>query len=63
MPDSFASPEFDFIAPGRVPLIWCLLAFIATFLVTRLIVRYIRATVGDSGPGERWVGREWSLRG
>jgi len=61
VPDSFASSEFDFIAPGRVPLIWCLLAFIATFLVTRLIVRYIRATEGDTGPRKWWQPRNMSM--
>lgn len=30
------------IPPGRLPLMWCLVAFLLTFLVTRTIVRYIR---------------------
>lgn len=39
--------KFDFgldlaIPPGRQPLMWCLIAFLLTFLVTRTIVRYIR---------------------
>ncbi len=27
--------HFDFVAPGREPLMWCLIAFILTFFVTR----------------------------
>jgi heme/copper-type cytochrome/quinol oxidase subunit 4 len=39
--------KFDFgfdlaIPPGRLPLLWCLISFLLTFLVTRTIVRYIR---------------------
>jgi heme/copper-type cytochrome/quinol oxidase subunit 4 len=39
--------KYDFnvdlgIPPGRLPLMWCLIAFLSTFLVTRTIVRYIR---------------------
>jgi heme/copper-type cytochrome/quinol oxidase subunit 4 len=30
------------IPPGRLPLLWCLISFLLTFLVTRTIVRYIR---------------------
>jgi hypothetical protein len=41
------------IAPGRLPLAWCLLAFCLTFLVTRTIVRYIRRHA-DSGAPRRW---------
>ena len=46
--------HFDVIAPGRVPLMWCLIAFILTFFVTRTITRYIRATAGRTGPRKWW---------
>lgn len=43
----FDDLKFDFgfdlsIPPGRQPLMWCLIAFLLTFLLTRTIVRYIR---------------------
>jgi hypothetical protein len=53
--------RFDLIAPGRLPLMWCLVAFIVTFLVTRLIVRYIRAHAADSGPRRWWQPRNLSV--
>lgn len=46
--------RFDFIAPGRGPLVCCLFAFIVTFLVTRLIVRYIRAHADSTAPRKWW---------
>ena len=49
-----AAVHFDVIAPGRVPLMWCLIAFILTFFVTRTITRYIRATAGQTGPHKWW---------
>jgi hypothetical protein len=49
-----AAVHFDVIAPGRVPLMWCLIAFILTFFVTRTITRYIRATAGRTGPRKWW---------
>jgi len=42
------------VAPGREPLMWCLLAFILTFFVTRTITRYIRATADRTGPRKWW---------
>jgi heme/copper-type cytochrome/quinol oxidase subunit 4 len=39
------------IPPGRLPLMWCLIAFLATFLVTRTIVRYIRHNEDHSEKG------------
>ena len=42
--------RFDVVAPGREPLMWCLIAFIVTFFVTRTITRYIRATADRTGP-------------
>lgn len=53
-----APPElelrFDVVAPGREPLMWCLIAFIVTFFVTRTITRYIRATANRPGPRKWW---------
>ena len=61
MPDLFIDLKFDFIAPGRVPLMWCLIAFIVTFLITRLIVRYIRANADKTGPHKWWQPRNMSV--
>jgi len=57
VPLSLGTLEFDVIAPGRVPLMCCLLAFIVTFLVTRLIVRYIRAHADSTAPRKWWQPR------
>jgi len=46
--------HFDVVAPGRLPLMWCLISFILTFFVTRTITRYIRATAGRTGPRKWW---------
>ena len=46
--------RLDFVAPGRLPLMWCLIAFILTFFITRSITRYIRATAGRTGPHRWW---------
>lgn len=46
--------DLDFVAPGREPLMWCLIAFILTFFVTRTITRYIRATADRTGPRKWW---------
>ena len=46
--------RLDFIAPGREPLMWCLIAFILTFFITRTITRYIRATADRTGPRRWW---------
>jgi heme/copper-type cytochrome/quinol oxidase subunit 4 len=46
--------KFDLDIPaGRMPLVWCLIAFIVTFFVTRTIVRYIRAHAGSDTP-KKW---------
>jgi hypothetical protein len=48
------------IPPGRLPLMWCLIAFLATFLVTRTIVRYIRHTADNNvneSPPKWWQPR------
>ena len=62
MPDSFLNLRFDFIAPGRVPLMCCLIAFILTFFVTRLIVRYIRAHAESTAPRKWWQPRNYPTR-
>src|SRR4029079_5120049 len=50
--------HFDLaIPPGRLPLMWCLIAFLLTFFVTRTIVRYIRAHAGSDAPGKGWQPR------
>jgi hypothetical protein len=52
--------HFDVVAPGRVPLMWCLIAFILTFFVTRTIVRYIRHNAGNDAPRKWWQPRNIS---
>lgn len=55
--------HFDVVAPGRVPLMWCLIAFILTFFVTRTIVRYIRHNAGSDAPRKWWQPRNISGSG
>jgi hypothetical protein len=53
-----ADLDFDFaIPPGRLPLAFCLVAFIVTFFVTRTIVRYIRRHAGSDAPRKWWQPR------
>jgi hypothetical protein len=42
---------------GRLPLLLCLVAFLATFLITRTIVRYIRAHANSDAPRKWWQPR------
>jgi heme/copper-type cytochrome/quinol oxidase subunit 4 len=50
--------RFDLaIPPGRLPLMWCLIAFLLTFLVTRTIVRYIRHNADSDTPPKWWQPR------
>ncbi|MCT7660196.1 hypothetical protein [Mycobacterium deserti] len=59
-----ADLDFDFaIPPGRLPLAFCLVAFIATFFVTRTIVRYIRAHADSDAPRKWWQPRNISVSG
>lgn len=44
----------------RQPLMWCLVAFIVTFAVTRTIVRYIRSQAGSDKPRRWWQPRNIS---
>jgi hypothetical protein len=41
----------------RLPLLWCLIAFCLTFLVTRTIVRYIRRNADSDAPRKWWQPR------
>lgn len=52
-----------FVAPGRQPLMWCLIAFILTFFITRSITRYIRATANQTGPRKWWQPHNISGKG
>ena len=49
--------QFHILAPGRLPLLCCLIAFLLTFLVTRTIVRYIRAHADSDAPRKWWQPR------
>src|ERR1700739_5066694 len=49
--------ELDLVARGRLPLLCCLIAFLLTFLVTRTIVRYIRAHANSDAPRKWWQPR------
>jgi ABC-type multidrug transport system fused ATPase/permease subunit len=54
--------KFDLaIPPGRTPLVWCLIAFLLTFLVTRTIVRYIRHNADSDTPPKWWQPRNISV--
>ena len=48
---------------GRLPLMWCLIAFILTFFVTRTIVRYIRSHADSDAPRKWWQPRNISAGG
>jgi hypothetical protein len=59
-----ADLDFDFaIPPGRLPLAFCLVAFILTFFLTRTIVRYIRRHAGSDAPRKWWQPRNISVSG
>jgi hypothetical protein len=55
--------RLEFVAPGRQPLMWCLIAFILTFFITRSITRYIRATADQTGPRKWWQPHNISGKG
>ena len=42
---------------------WCLIAFIVTFFITRTITRYIRATANQTGPRKWWQPHNISGKG
>ncbi len=47
----------DIINGGRLPLLCCLIAFLMTFFITRVIVRYIRNQDGNPAPPRWWQPR------
>ncbi|MEX3656844.1 hypothetical protein ABFW14_17320 [Mycolicibacterium fortuitum] len=49
-----ATVHLDFLTRDRLPLLCCLVAFILTFFVTRLVVRYIRRNAGSERPPKWW---------
>ncbi|MGV0791041.1 hypothetical protein [Mycolicibacterium sp. XJ1819] len=56
--------EFDLSVPhGRLPLVYCLIAFILTFFVTRTIVRYIRRHADSDAPRKWWQPRNLGTGG
>lgn len=52
-----ATVHLDFLPRDRLPLLCCLVAFILTFFVTRLVVRYIRRNAGSERPPRWWQPR------
>ncbi|MED5816246.1 hypothetical protein VST63_28135 [Mycolicibacterium sp. 050232] len=52
-----ATVHLDFLAPDRLPLLCCLVAFIFTFFVTRIVVRYIRRNADSDRPPRWWQPR------
>ena len=55
--------QFDFVTGDRLPLLCCLIAFILTFFLTRLIVRYIRSHPAGDAPRKWWQPRNLSVGG
>ena len=53
----------DFVPSARLPLMFCLIAFILTFFVTRTIVRYIRHHANSTAPRRWWQPRNISAGG
>ncbi|WP_280831679.1 hypothetical protein [Mycolicibacterium frederiksbergense] len=56
-----ATVHFDFLTRDRLPLLCCLVAFILTFFVTRLVVRYIRRNADSDRPPRWWQPRNISV--
>jgi hypothetical protein len=53
-----ATFDFDLTVPhGRMPLVFCLVAFIVTFFIVRTIVRYIRRHADSNAPRKWWQPR------
>ncbi len=55
--------QLNFITGDRLPLLCCLIAFILTFFLTRLIVRYIRSHPAGDAPRKWWQPRNLSVGG
>ncbi|MGW4098117.1 MULTISPECIES: hypothetical protein [unclassified Mycobacterium] len=52
-----ATVHLDFLTQDRLPLLCCLVAFILTFFVTRIVVRYIRRNADSERPPKWWQPR------
>lgn len=52
-----ATAHLDFLTRDRLPLVCCLVAFILTFFVTRIVVRYIRRNADSERPPRWWQPR------
>jgi hypothetical protein len=52
-----ATVHLEFLTRDRLPLLCCLVAFILTFFVTRIVVRYIRRNAGSERPPRWWQPR------
>lgn len=52
-----ATVQLDFLTRDRLPLLFCLVAFLLTFLVTRTLVRYIRRHADSEKPPKWWQPR------
>jgi hypothetical protein len=52
-----ATVHLEFLTRDRLPLLCCLVAFILTFFVTRIVVRYIRRNAGSDRPPKWWQPR------
>lgn len=52
-----ATVQLDFLSRDRLPLLCCLVAFILTFFVTRIMVRYIRRHADSEHPPRWWQPR------
>ncbi|MGV0814639.1 hypothetical protein ABQF34_21960 [Mycolicibacterium boenickei] len=52
-----ANVHLEFLTRDRLPLLCCLVAFILTFFVTRLVVRYIRRNADSERPPRWWQPR------
>ena len=51
----------DIIDSGRLPLLCCLIAFLLTFFITRVIARYIRSRPAGGGKPRWWQPRNISV--
>ncbi|MFV8051060.1 hypothetical protein [Mycobacterium sp. 48b] len=52
-----ATVHLEFLTRDRLPLLCCLVAFILTFFVTRIVVRYIRRNADSERPPRWWQPR------
>ncbi|CRZ13790.1 hypothetical protein [Mycolicibacterium neworleansense] len=52
-----ATVHLEFLTRDRLPLLCCLVAFLLTFFVTRIVVRYIRRNADSERPPRWWQPR------